>query len=378
MAAGPVRGGPHGDTQADCYRGEMSDQHFAFLHLEGGRFEENPGTLPVECLHEIANYRRCVASLASDAWRMDHPERERLPKKFTQDFQLSLTGIGSGSALPYVDRQAVDLGLDGYFEAARDKFTLLLDQLRQGQSGLTSASRSTLKLVRAFGRSFRAKETITLGHPRDEGRRVSLDAAGRARLHTLDLSEATTTRNASLLGTIAGWNIEGRSFDLRHEGRLVKGATFGTSTDIGNFVSNGKSVPVVATGKLRFSADGVAVAFESHVELENASAVLAYLDTALSPEKTSTVNDTVVGIVRRWTPSWLRVAPRFGVAVAGSNVRVEWELDGWDCSIEIGTDGTMYAHRYRAENDEDVELELASFDGKEAASLVANWTVGAW
>lgn len=356
----------------------MTEQHFAFLHLEGGRFTEHPGKIPVECLNEIAIYRRCIVSLATDAWRSDHPERERLPKNFSQDFQLSLSGIGSGSALPYVERQPVDLGFDGYFEAARERFTALLDRLRKGLTAPTGVSRASLKVVKGFGKSFRARETVTLGHPADAIKRVALDAVARDRLHSLDLSDVTVEQDVALLGKVADWNIEGRSFDLRHEGRLVRGATISTGTDMNTFVRDGESVQVVVRGRACVDTAGLPLTFVSHVAITNASEVLTYLDHALGDDTAGRINEAVVGMIRRWTPHWLKVAPHFGVGLSDDIVRIEWQRDGWDFSMEIDVDGGVYAHRYCSESDTDAEAELPSFDGDDASALVAAWTEGAW
>ncbi len=356
----------------------MAKQHFAFLQLDGGRFTEHPGKIPVECLNEIAIYRRCIVSLASDAWRSDHPERERLPKNFSHDFQLSLIGIGSGSALPYVERQSVDLGLDDYFEAARERFTALLDKLRQGQTAPTGVSRASLKVVKGFGKSFRAQETVTLGHPADASRRVALDAGARDRLHRLDLSYVTVEEDVVLLGRVANWNIERRSFDLRSEGRLVRDATIGTDVNMSDVFRGGESIPVAVRGKVRVDAAGFPLSFSSHVDITNASEVLAYLDRALGGDSADGINEAVVGMIRRWTPHWLRVAPHFGVAFSDEIVRIEWRRDEWDCSMEIDGDGGVYAHRYCSDSDTDAEVELSSFDDDEVSALVAAWTEGSW
>lgn len=355
----------------------MSEQHFAFLCLEGGRFSEHPGKIPVECLNEIAIYQRCIVSLASDAWRSDHPERKRLPQDFSQDFQLSLIGIGSGSALPFIQRQPVDLGLDGYFEAARECFTALLDRLRQGQAAPTEVSRTSLKVVKGFGKSLRAQETVTLGHPADATKRVALDAVARDRLHCLDLSETAGEEEVVLMGTIANWNIEKRSFDLRYEGRLVQGATIGTGIDMSAFVRDGESVPVVVCGRARVDAAGLPLAFSSHVGVTSASEVLDYLDHAFSDEEAEGIDEVVMHKIRRWTPHWLKVAPHFGVAFSDGIVRIEWQRDEWDCSLEIDVDGGVYAHRYCSDSDTDVDVELSSFEGDDVSALVAAWTEGA-
>lgn len=105
-------------------------------------------------------------------------------------------------------------------------------------------------------------------------------------------------------------------------------------------------------------------------------AVESYLDVTLDPDGHPGINDEITDTIRRWTPFWARIVPHFGVEYEDGMVRLEWQLDGWDCSMEIDSNGQGFAHRYSSNTDEDAEVELASFD--HAFSVADRWTAGTW
>ncbi len=73
-----------------------SAQHLAVLRFEGRRFEHH--TLDIECTAELLAYRQLVLECARELWRVDHPGRVRLPKRFDEGLRLAVDRIDEGSA----------------------------------------------------------------------------------------------------------------------------------------------------------------------------------------------------------------------------------------------------------------------------------------
>lgn len=73
------------------------------LHFHGARFEG--GSLEVDVLPELAEYKSIIVAVAEAIWWTRHPGRDRLRKKFRQDLQLRFTSVEPGSAVTPLERR---------------------------------------------------------------------------------------------------------------------------------------------------------------------------------------------------------------------------------------------------------------------------------
>ncbi len=96
----------------------------ATLRFDGARFAGH--ALDVECTQELVAYRRIILECAKALWRRQHPDRERLPKRFEGSFRLQFDRLAEGSTLVPLrrvletDQAALDWGnRDEFDEAAR-------------------------------------------------------------------------------------------------------------------------------------------------------------------------------------------------------------------------------------------------------------------
>lgn len=72
------------------------------MRLTGSRFGQ-PG-MPVEVLPELAAYRELVATVARELFLRRNPGRQRVPRGFTESFQLRLERVDKGSTIPVLER----------------------------------------------------------------------------------------------------------------------------------------------------------------------------------------------------------------------------------------------------------------------------------
>lgn len=84
------------------------------IHLDGGRFTRH--CFPATAVSELQRLNRIYTILAEDLWRNAHPERVRLPRGFTRDYELYLTDIGQGSTITTFTNNATDPPADALFE----------------------------------------------------------------------------------------------------------------------------------------------------------------------------------------------------------------------------------------------------------------------
>jgi len=79
--------------------------------------------MPVEALSELVAYQELVLGVAKATFKRDHPERQRVPRGFADEFQLRIEHIEDGSAMPVLERIAPSdgrLDLGDVFTNARD------------------------------------------------------------------------------------------------------------------------------------------------------------------------------------------------------------------------------------------------------------------
>ena len=67
------------------------------LRFTGGRFEETEGWLDLDVLSELLDYQKILFATIRETWLLEHQGRERLPRRFAQDFRLGISEIGAGS-----------------------------------------------------------------------------------------------------------------------------------------------------------------------------------------------------------------------------------------------------------------------------------------
>lgn len=95
------------DSSADA--DHPSALSFVDLRLTGGRFER--AGFPVRGLVELERLEELIRTVAKALWKRDHPDRVRVPKDFTTDFDLRLTRVRPGSVVPVLERTNTEPGL---------------------------------------------------------------------------------------------------------------------------------------------------------------------------------------------------------------------------------------------------------------------------
>lgn len=93
---------------------------FASLKLDGVRF--NGGRLPIDALVELQRYRELILAAAKQAWREENPDEE-IPEDFSTAFDLAVTEIEAGSAIPVMERR--HSAYDSFYDIGRNEIETL-------------------------------------------------------------------------------------------------------------------------------------------------------------------------------------------------------------------------------------------------------------
>lgn len=101
---------------------------FASVKLGGTRFDQ--AQIPVESLIELLRYRELIIAAATNAWELDHPG-ESVPAALHESFELTLTDVADGSAIPLLERP-IESDFDTFFEDGKDDVDQLLRDVNSG------------------------------------------------------------------------------------------------------------------------------------------------------------------------------------------------------------------------------------------------------
>ena len=145
----------------------MATQNVPFKDIRfiGGRFHEAAGFLDVDVVSELQYYRKLVVTIAGEQWRRQNPERERLPRGFSEDFHLGFGEIVPGSCLVPLKRVSQEslIHADDNFDLAAsaiDETLLAIRDNRPFPDGLTT---SALPMFQGWCRTLRPEESLVLG-----------------------------------------------------------------------------------------------------------------------------------------------------------------------------------------------------------------------
>lgn len=351
----------------------MTDEEFAYFGLLGGRFDKKG--FPVESLGEVAAYRDLLFAVSRDVYLRGHPERERVPRGFEEEFNLRLTDVREGSTiaglelLPSFSRAGTASlpGVEGVFERARDLLTEAIAAIAAGAEVPTTFPAAAISKLRKLGKTLRAGELLRFGSPLDTNARV--DVTPRLNDRFVELSEALDySMPGSAIGRIVRWDSERGTFGLRSPDGEIIGCELGGELDPSNLVqfvsADGASGPLVNVyGISRVSMDGQlqrfsAVAAVDPVNTQGMESLSRKLQLIqglkygwLGPGSVPPL-DTSIARAERLLPA-LAIKNASIAALADGGIRAEWASQGTDYVLEIEADGQMYTAAIGAEPEDD-------------------------
>ena len=198
----------------------MDSIEFLRLHLHGARFED--GGVPLKVLPDLAALREMVIDVAKWRYMSDNPDRQRVPRGFTDKTDLKLTGIDHGSAMPVISITGMEPTLDGiplpyqqYFERARDDIINTIAATSEDGHD-PEAEFLPVRFLAYFnriGRSLEDNEFMELSNANGlPPARLSKDARGKL-LQQSTISEVT--QEVALRGTVPEVDQDRMTFEMQ-------------------------------------------------------------------------------------------------------------------------------------------------------------------
>ncbi|MET3718951.1 hypothetical protein [Arthrobacter sp. UYEF21] len=205
-----------GADEIDASPAEGVPGVFARLKLDGARF--SGGRLPIDALVELQRYRELILEAAKQAWREANPGEE-VPSDFSSEFDLAVTEIEHGSAVPLMEK--APSAYDNFYDAGRLDVEALFADIVNRNFGVTlegspEDNASELELTSVIEDK---REPENDGLP-DE---VSSDEDGDADAEDEEASNQSKLRLLSSLATLDAFRDFGSS--LRNDDSLVLNGT---------------------------------------------------------------------------------------------------------------------------------------------------------
>lgn len=185
----------------------------ASLRFDGERFTDH--LLDVDCVGELANYKRLVLECAKELWRRAHPDYERLPKGFEERLVLCFSEVTEGSALVplrrVVAQEQPPLDFDDEFDHAAALIDDAITAADRDDLLPAELPRNVIPLFREFGRTLRESETLFV---QSRHHATAAPYTARARQRLADWTEATYEDVVDVMGEVSMANVRGGAFEL--------------------------------------------------------------------------------------------------------------------------------------------------------------------
>lgn len=326
---------------------------FLALHFRGARFDAEPG-MPVEALGELVAYRELVTEVARLVFLDRNPDRQRVPKGFTERLSLRLRHVDEGSAVPLLERPdaAGVLPLPDEFDAARDLISEAIQAATNSAPIPEAFPEDALVHFNRLGQGLRDDESIELRAPDVQtGPRYT-----QAVRKVLLAGRSNYQRDA----TVEGWVTELDAERMRFQLHLRTGPVIPAPIDAVTFdevkealapTGEGPQVVVTGVGVFDRMTDQL-VRFDSVHELIAEDADSAVADSVAAshaqagwldgdgdethPEVARRARALFEAIVMRGVP-----APRV-YPVPDGGLQAEWTLGEREVSVTVEPGGSLY------------------------------------
>lgn len=359
----------------------MNDGRNVFLKptLRGGRFSEH--SVPVEVLPELMIYQEFVVALAKHIFLEQNPDRQRVPKGFSDQLQLRLREIKDNCATPILER--VDLGhqtqlplqhLDP-FEQARGLINEAIESVHAGNPLPATFPEKFLSYFNRLGSHLLDDESMELIPP-NQSTGPKLDSVTRRAL--VAKTKAEYLQTVSLRGVVRFVDKTSQNFIFETElGSKVRvSMPVQHEVNILEAFRHYRSQQVKVVGEGVSTADGAIQSIHKvdSLEIEDRSPdVLArleelkqmqagWLDGVGEPVDTDLIENVENRIGR--LVAFQNLPNPYTYPTLEGGLRLEWDIDDWAIEVEFEIDGTVNASAFKTSSDDAFEQEWSWRDSK--------------
>ena len=198
------------------------DNQVVKLRFEGSRFDG--AEIPVSALQELLRFQELIIAAAKTQWEQQNPDQE-IPSNFEETLALTLKRVEEGSAVPVLEREAVDHSLDEIFGDGVDDVHLLFADVYSDSSSIDAPSFPDWADIDAFwnfGSSIESDEAIVLSATVGSTRTIKFTGESRKkiiptlkdRLKKSDAQQHTTKSDGIIVGKVLRVDKTAKSFQI--------------------------------------------------------------------------------------------------------------------------------------------------------------------
>ena len=367
-----------------------NDDIFIRPVMRGKRFEDH--TVPVDVLPELPVYRDFVVALAKKLFLRRHPNRQRVPKGFSERLQLTVGDIEDNCATPVLLRKPADqtsqqgrLEFEGdVFIEARDMINDTIQSVGEGKTLPDEFPEDMLPWFKRLGAKLRKDEAIDFTKP---GQSSGAHYTSATRQALLAITEDEYEESITVEGTVTRVDTSASRFDVETEdlGTVSVDLSGQYERDIldAHRFYRSRSVRVIGSGLFAAIGELRKVRQIETLEIEDKAP-----DYASRLDDLATIEDDWLnGEQGKATPPELVEALRNGIPelVAAENLpnpyiypviegglRLEWDLCAWEIEAEFLPSGDLKAFACNLETDDDDDYD-SRWDQKNSFSKLAGF-----
>ncbi|HOY80019.1 MAG TPA: hypothetical protein PLN33_19560 [Hyphomonadaceae bacterium] len=382
------------DVPTEARAAEVVDESDEFVRVRfaGGRFDSH--TIPFDVLPDLSAYRDLIVEVAKHIYRLQNPDRQRVPRGFVESFQLGLSQIIQGNSATALakridefdhleDQQTLGFPKHMEFEEARNLIDRVIVSANENLPFPDDFPEELASRFNRFGQSLKAGEFTEISH--NGVAAIRYDSATRKRIV---LSANATYENAlDQEFTITGGELISNVIHLMDDDRNRINLVANSSEECDHAIARRRHrLRVIGTGQ--FDRNDRLSKISTHTNL-------VYKEDAphqTFDDRLNEIAGTPAGWYKQGNPApngdaveRMRNLARLAVADAGvpppyiyplpsGGIVAEWTRGDWEVSATIDVpDLGIELHALNVEDLKEVESEIAADEPQLLAAFGRFW-----
>jgi hypothetical protein len=200
----------------------MTDTRFLAPRFTGKRFENH--SLPVSVLEDLAAFEDLLVEMAKYIYLEENPQRQRVPRGFTEGISLQLSSVEQGSAIPVLMLASNMAGLFpsgnvSYFEKAKDRVVLSIQAAGNGKPVTDFLPEQFLGYFNRIGKNLQQDEQIEFSAA---GTTSILSRETRKKIVLASPKIHEVISSFEIRCSISELNKGKNTFEISYQGRTIK------------------------------------------------------------------------------------------------------------------------------------------------------------
>ena len=205
---------------------ENIENVFLAPKLEGKRFDDH--AIPVELLEDFGVLQELIFEIAKDIYLKQNPERQRVPKGFTEEVYLKLIAVQPGSAIPsFILASAIGAATSlfpkniEYFEQA--KAELISYIVQSEKNDITPEFKDKYKMYfNRLGKNLLESESIILNPKSNSDYKASINKTTRKQIILSSNNNKEYSNTIFINAVVHEMNKENGTFGIMFENKVFQ------------------------------------------------------------------------------------------------------------------------------------------------------------